>query len=52
MENIKITRYKTPEKVGWQGYMEDESCSWIGFIDLEGKPVFFLNRDENTGAVK
>ena len=28
----------------WQGWIEDEEQTWIAFIDMQGKPVFFLNR--------
>jgi len=34
----------------WQGWIEPEDRSWIMFVDGEGKPVVFLNRDAD-GAV-
>lgn len=52
MGNIKVTRYTDPQAVQWAGYIEPEDRSWIGFIDLDGKAVFFLDRDPETGAVK
>jgi len=52
MCNIKVSRYKNPESVGWQGWIEPDDRSWIAFVDLRGRPVFFLNRDPQTGAVK
>jgi len=48
---IKVGRYGQPEKVGWLGWIEDEERTWVAFIDLEGRPKFFLNRDPKTGAV-
>lgn len=53
MGNIKVTRYPDPQAVGgWQGYLEPEDRSWIAFIDSEGAPKFFLDRDPVTGAVR
>lgn len=49
MPNIKVTRYPDPKSVGWAGYLEPEDRSWIAFVGLDGRPVFFLNRD-STGA--
>ena len=51
MGNITVTRYPKPQEVGWQGYLEPDDRSWIAFIALDGKPVFFLDRDPETGAV-
>jgi hypothetical protein len=50
MQKIKVTRYSDPLAVGWAGYIEPEDGSWIAFIGLDGRPVFFLNRDP-AGAV-
>lgn len=52
MCNVKVCRYKNPESVGWAGWLEPEDGSWIMFVGLDGKPVVFLNRDPETGAVK
>jgi hypothetical protein len=51
MQNVHVKRYANPQQVGWAGYLEPEDRSWIAFIDLEGRPVFFLDRDPKTGAV-
>lgn len=58
MQNIKVGRYTKGFVDGvpmagnfWQGWIEPEDGSWIAFIDREGRPVFFLNRDPQTGAV-
>ena len=58
MQNILVKRYPRGYVDGvpmvgefWQGYIEPEDGSWIAFIDRDGKPVFFLNRDPATGAV-
>jgi hypothetical protein len=58
MQNILVRRYEKGFVDGvpmvgnfWQGWIEPEDGSWIAFIDIEGKPVFFLNRDPETGAV-
>lgn len=58
MQNILVKRYPRGEIDGvplmgnfWQGCIEPEDHSWIAFIDREGRPVFFLNRDPETGAV-
>ena len=50
MCNIKVGRYKDPNSVGWSGWLEPENKSWIMFINLEGQPTVFLNRDPQTGA--
>jgi hypothetical protein len=52
MGNITVSRYPNPHEVGgWQGYLQPDDRSWIAFIDGDCKPVFFLNRDPETGAV-
>ena len=51
MCNVRVGRYKYPESVGWQGWIEPEDKSWIAFVALDGKPVFFLNRDPVSGKV-
>ena len=51
MGNITVTRYPVPAEVGWQGYIEPDDRSWIVFVDNDGHPVAFLNRDPDTGAV-
>lgn len=51
MQNICITRYKHPKSVGWAGYIEPEDKSWVMYIGLDGRPLVFLNRDPETGAV-
>ena len=50
MQNIIVRRY-TDRSHGWQGWIEPEDKSWIAFIDAEGRPLFFLDRDPDTGAV-
>ena len=50
MDNIVVGRYDDPEAVGYAGWIEPESKSWIAFIDIKGSPVFFLNRTAN-GAI-
>lgn len=52
MCSIRVGRYRRPQSVGWAGWIEPEDLSWIAFIDLEGSPVFFLNRDSKTGGVR
>jgi hypothetical protein len=47
---IKVGRYNQPQAVGWLGWIEDRETTWIAFVDLEGRPKFFLNRDPTTGA--
>lgn len=49
MQNIIVGRYAHPG--AWQGWIEPDDRSWIAFIDIAGRPVFFLNRDPVTGAV-
>jgi hypothetical protein len=51
MQNIKVNRYANPRRVGWAGNIEPEDRSWIAFIGLDGRPLFFLNRDPATGAI-
>jgi len=51
MQNIHVGRYSNPQKIGWQGWLEPSDKTWIAFIDLSGRPIFYLNRDPMTGAV-
>jgi hypothetical protein len=51
MPNIKVQRYAHPKETGWAGYIEPADLSWIAFIGLDGLPRFFLNRDQETGAI-
>lgn len=65
MCNIKVGRYHKPTDeeraaVGpdinfpadrWMGWIEPEDLSWIAFIDADGRPVFFLDRNPETGGV-
>lgn len=51
MQNISVTRYSNPKATGWAGYIEPADLSWIAFIGLDGRPMFFLNRDPATGAI-
>ena len=52
MGNITVGRYADPASVGYQGWIEPDDQSWIGFVANDGKPVFFLNRDPETGEVR
>lgn len=49
MGNIRVGRYENMD--GWQGWIEPEDMSWIAFIRDDGVPIFYLNRDTETGAV-
>ncbi len=52
MCNIKVGRYTHPSaREFWQGWIEPEDNSWIIFINAQGNPVVFLDRDPETGAV-
>jgi hypothetical protein len=51
MQNIQVHRYSHPKTHGWAGWLEPEDRSWIAFIGLDGRPLFFLNRDPVSGAV-
>ncbi len=51
MQDIKVHRYAHPKAVGWAGWLEPKDRSWIAFIGLDGHPIFFLNRDPETGAI-
>lgn len=51
MQSIKVTRYADPAATHWAGYIEPADKGWIAYIDLDGRPLFFLNRDPETGAV-
>lgn len=60
MGNITVGRYGPSEgsvqpdgsiRQHWQGWIEDEGQTWIAFIDMVGKPTFFLTRDENGGVI-
>lgn len=53
MKNILVKRYANPEAVGgWAGWIEPEDRSWIVYLDVEGKPLVFLDRDPNNGAAR
>ncbi len=52
MQNINVHRYSHPSLTEhWQGTIEPDDLSWIMFVAADGKPVVFLNRDPDTGAV-
>jgi hypothetical protein len=65
MGNITVGRYtETPELRAlaqehgaalvsdhWQGWIEPDDKSWIAFIDVAGKPTFYLNRDGDGGVI-
>jgi hypothetical protein len=65
MCNISVHRYPVPTDSqrsvaapgvnfvsdSWQGWIEPDDQSWIVFIDADGRPVMFLDRDPQTGAV-
>lgn len=51
MQSITVKRYPDPVVLGWAGFLEPADKSWIGFIDLQGRPTFFLNRDPTSGSV-
>ncbi len=51
MINIQVSRYPDPKATGWAGYIQPEDRSWIAFIGLDGRPIFFLHRDPRTGRV-
>lgn len=51
MSNIVVGRYQHPKECGWQGWIEPEDRTWIMFIDLDGNPKVYLNRDSKTGAI-
>ena len=51
MQSIIVKRYSNPKAVGYAGWIEPEDKGWIAFVDLDGRPQFFLNRDPVTGAV-
>jgi hypothetical protein len=51
VQNIKVTRYADPKATGWAGYFEPADKSWIGFVGLDNRPLLFLNRDPETGAI-
>lgn len=51
MTNIIVGRYTNPTTLKyWQGWIEPDDKTWIAFIDREGKPTFYLDRDP-SGAV-
>jgi hypothetical protein len=51
VQDIVVRRYPNPSEIGWAGWIEPRDLSWIAFIDLHGRPRFYLNRDPSTGAV-
>jgi hypothetical protein len=51
MQNITVSRYSNPKSHGWAGYIQPDDRSWIAFIGLDGRPLFFLNRDPRTGRI-
>lgn len=51
MGSITVGRYSDPASVGYQGWIEPDDRTWIGYVACDETPVFFLNRDPETGAV-
>jgi hypothetical protein len=51
MQDITVRRYANPAEIGYAGWIEPRDKSWIAFVDLAGKPTFFLNRDPVTGGI-
>lgn len=51
MPHIHVRRYTDPKAIGWAGFFEPTDRSWIGFVGLDGRPLIFLHRDPETGAV-
>lgn len=52
MSNITIHRYHSADtRKYWQGWIEPEDRSWIVFVRADGSPIFFLERDSESGAV-
>jgi len=51
MQNIIVGRYTHPTtRKYWQGWIEPEDRSWIMFVEADGRPVVYLDR-EASGAV-
>ena len=50
MDNIKIGRYSALTE-GWAGWVEPEDKSWIVYIQSDGTPIVYLNREPDTGAI-
>ena len=52
MDNITITRYDSPNDVaGYVGYIEPKDLSWILYIDKDGNPEFYPNRDKDCALL-
>jgi len=51
MPHIHVRRYTDPKATGWAGFFEPTDKSWIGFVGLDGRPLIYLHRDPETGAV-
>jgi len=45
-------RHVATLKRTWQGWIEDAEQTWIAFIDMEGRPVFFLHRCSECHGIK
>lgn len=53
MQNITVGRYGHESvREHWQGWIEPDDMSWIMFVQADGSPIVFLDRDPVTGAVK
>lgn len=66
MTNISVHRYPVPSDEEratwppdtqavsdtWQGWIEPDDRTWIMFVGADGRPVVFLDRDPETGAVR
>jgi hypothetical protein len=50
--NITVGRYDHPDSVGYAGWLEPEDRTWVAFVGNDGAPVFFLDRDPESGAVR
>lgn len=52
MQNISVGRYTSESaREFWQGWIEPDDLGWIMFVEADGTPIVFLNRDPDTGAV-
>ena len=51
MQSITVKRYAAASH-GFAGWMEPADRSWIAFIDVDGRPRFFLDRDPSGAVVE
>lgn len=52
MEPIDVQEYGRGPAAGYVGYFEPRDRSWIVYVDVEGMPALFAEREQPSGAAR